>query len=151
MKKLLTILLGAVLLAVCCTKPDDPVDPGTDPVVDPGTDPGADDPEPQTPAGKPRYVWIDAAANFYYFADDKAYIARELGKLADCGFTDIIVDVRPTEGTVLWKSAVAPQARRLATWLDGHYRFVEREAEFDYLQAFIDCGHAAGLDRKSVV
>ena len=145
MKKLLTILLGAVLLAVCCTKPDDPVDPGTDPVVDPGTDPGADDPEPQTPAGKPRYVWIDAAANFYYFADDKAYIARELGKLADCGFTDIIVDVRPTEGTVLWKSAVAPQARRLATWLDGHYRFVEREAEFDYLQAFIDCGHAAGL------
>ena len=108
------------------------------PVSDPGT-------EEQVPEGKPRYVWIDASANFHYFADDKAYIAKELGKIADCGFTDIVVDVRPTEGTVLWNSSVAPHARRLAAWVNSSYKFVERTASFDYLQAFIDSGHAAGL------
>lgn len=105
-------------------------------------------PDPQETVevtGKPRFVWIDASANFYYFANDKAYIATEVRKIADCGFTDIVVDVRPTEGTVLWKSAVAPEARRLAAWVNGGYKFVVREASWDYLQAFIDAGHATGL------
>lgn len=103
-----------------------------------------EDPEP-APEGKPRYVWIDASANFYYYANDKAYIGKEVSQLADIGFTDIIVDVRPTEGTVLWKSAIAPEATRLAAWVNSSYRFVERTATWDYLQAFIDTGHAAGL------
>lgn len=126
-----------LLVFACNSKPvvDEPV-PEPDP-----------EPEPQveTPEGKPRYVWIDASANFYYFADDKAYIAAELSKVADCGFTDIVVDVRPTEGTVLWKSKVAPEATRLAAWIGSSYRFVNREATWDYLQAFIDAGHSAGL------
>lgn len=104
----------------------------------------AQDP-PQTVQAKPRYVWIDASANFYYFANDKAYIGQEMAQIAETGFTDIVVDVRPTEGTVLWNSAVAPPARRLATWIGSNYRFVERTATWDYLQAFIDAGHAAGL------
>jgi len=157
MKRFLSILIGASLLLCGCTTPsEDPEDPapivdpepGNDP--DPGTDPGTDpdpevDPGTETPEGKPRYVWIDASANFYYYGNDKAYIAKELAQVADCGFTDIIVDVRPTEGTVLWNSAVAPHAKRLAAWVGSNYRFVERTADFDYLQAFVDCGHAAGL------
>lgn len=113
----------------------------------PGSQAGPDSPStPQeVPAGKPRYVWIDAAANFPYFANDKAYIGKEIKQIADCGFTDIVVDVRPTEGTVLWKSSVAPEAGRLATWIGSTYRFEERSATWDYLQAFIDTGHAAGL------
>lgn len=100
--------------------------------------------EETVPEGKPRYVWIDAAANFPFFANDKAAIDKEMKKLADTGFTDIVVDVRPTEGTVLWKSKVAPEAKRLAAWYNG-YGFIYREATWDYLQAFIDLGHAAGL------
>lgn len=138
MKRLATYLLLALALASCAPedRPGTPDGPDT-PVVPPD--------EPEVPSGKPRYVWIDASANFFYFANDKAYIGREVKQIADCGFTDIIVDVRPTEGTVLWKSAVAPEARRLAAWVNSSYRFVERTATWDYLQAFIDTGHAAGL------
>lgn len=117
-----------------------------DPVDYPGPqEPQTPEEQDSAPEGKPRYVWIDASANFNYFANDKAYIGKEIKQLADCGFTDIIVDVRPTEGTVLWKSAIAPEARRLAAWIGSSYRFVERSATWDYLQAFIDTGHAAGL------
>lgn len=117
-----------------------------DPVDNPGPqEPQTPEEQDSAPEGKPRYVWIDASANFNYFANDKAYIGKEIKQLADCGFTDIIVDVRPTEGTVLWKSAIAPEARRLAAWIGSSYRFVERSATWDYLQAFIDTGHAAGL------
>ena len=136
MKKYLLSILACVLVLGCVKDPEDNTQ---EPVVDPEPQE-----ETQTP-GKPRYVWIDASANFYYYANDKAFIAAELGKVADCGFTDIVVDVRPTEGTVLWNSAVAPGARRLATWVGGSYKFVNRTATWDYLQAFIDAGHAAGL------
>ena len=147
MKRLTTYLLLALTLVSCSPAPKaeekenvpDPVD-NLDP-QEPQT-PEEQDPAPE---GKPRYVWIDASANFNYFANDKAYIGKEIKQLADCGFTDIIVDVRPTEGTVLWKSAIAPEARRLAAWIGSSYRFVERSATWDYLQAFIDTGHAAGL------
>ncbi len=147
MKRLTTYLLLALTLVSCSPAPkaedkenvQDPVD-NPDP-QEPQT-PEEQDPAPE---GKPRYVWIDASANFNYFANDKAYIGKEIKQLADCGFTDIIVDVRPTEGTVLWKSAIAPEARRLAAWIGSSYRFVERSATWDYLQAFIDTGHAAGL------
>ena len=142
MKKWWTILLALSL--VCCTRPDTPA-PAPEPEPDPGSvTPVEPEPTP-APQVKPRYVWIDASANFRYYANDKAYIAKELKQVADCGFTDIVVDVRPTEGTVLWSSDVAPQARRLAAWVGSSYRFIERTATFDYLQAFIDAGHAAGL------
>lgn len=141
MRRFSAYLFLALALAACTpeAKPGGSTSPDT-PVVPP------DNP----PAGKPRYVWIDAAANFPYFANDKAYIGKEIKEIADCGFTDIVVDVRPTEGTVLWKSTVAPEARRLAAWITStsgstSYRFVERTATWDYLQAFIDTGHAAGL------
>lgn len=137
MKKGILLLMAVLLVAGACRKDPDPV------VPDPPDDP--DTPEVPEVTGKPRYVWIDASANFYYFADDKAYLAKEVKQIADCGFTDIIVDVRPTEGTVLYNSKTVPQARRLAAWIGSSYQFVNRTATFDYLQAFIDAGHAAGL------
>ena len=150
MKRLTAYLFLVFMLAYCtpAVQPETPSEenPGGE-VVDNQED-KKDDPtpeEPVVPEGKPRYVWIDASANFYYYANDKAYIGKEVDKLAECGFTDIIVDVRPTEGTVLWKSSIAPEAKRLAAWVNSSYRFVERTATWDYLQAFIDTGHAAGL------
>lgn len=133
MRNFTIILMAMLLLQVSC---------GKEPQPQPGPEPG---PTPVADTVKARYVWIDAAANFNYFANDKAYIGREMKKIAECGFTDVIVDVRPTEGTVLYNSKIAPEARRLATWVGSSYRFVNRTATWDYLQAMIDAGHAAGL------
>ena len=134
------MLLFALLAACSPAAKDDPVVPPDPTPVNPDPEPG-----PVVPDAKPRYVWIDAAANFPYFANDKAYIAKEVKQLAEIGFTDLVVDVRPTEATVLWNSSIAPHSTRLATWQGSHYGFVYREATWDYLQAFIDIGHAEGL------
>lgn len=127
-------------MIAACVKPEVPDNPGTDP----GTDPGPEEPQIEIPA-KPCYIWVDAAANFPWFCNDEAYIKKELTKLADCGFTDVVVDVRPTEGTVLWNSSVAPRAGRLPSWNGGRYHYEYRTAGFDYLKAFLDAGHELGL------
>ena len=71
------------------------------------TDPTPEKPEVK-PTAKPRYVWIDAAANFDDYGNSVEKIREDCRKIAETGFTDIIVDVRPTTGDVLFKSSVAP-------------------------------------------
>ena len=56
---------------------------------------------------KPRYVWIDAPAIFSEYGNSEENIARDCKRIAKAGFTDIVVDVRPTNGDVLFKSEVA--------------------------------------------
>ncbi len=115
----------------------------------PDTPDTPDDPdtpdEPDEPAGKPFYIWVDAAANFIDFADSKDNIRRDLKKAADAGFTDIVVDVRPTTGDVLFTSKVGHPVEWLGAWIKGVYSKVERTADWDYLQAFIEIGHSLGL------
>ncbi len=96
---------------------------------------------------KPRYIWIDAAANFRDFANSRENITRDLALAKDVGFTDIVVDVRPTSGDILFTSSVAgaEQVKWLGAWVNGVYSKVERTATWDYLQAFIDEGHRLGL------
>lgn len=94
---------------------------------------------------KPRYVWIDAAANFFDFANSKENIERDLTKAKEAGFTDIVVDVRPTTGDVLFTTNAVGQVKSLAAWHQGEFKLQERTAEWDYLQAFIDAGHKLGL------
>ena len=74
---------------------------------------GGEDEEPtENPnASKPRYIWIDAAANFPDFANSKENIARDLALAKDAGFTDIVVDVRPTTGDVLFKTNLVDQVK----------------------------------------
>lgn len=93
---------------------------------------------------KPRYIWIDAAANFVEFANSEENIKRDLEKVAKAGFTDIVVDVRPSMGDVLFQTSAVDQITKLDVW-DNVYRFHERTATWDYLQAFIDAGHELGL------
>lgn len=102
-------------------------------------------PSPEVPDEKPRFIWVDAAANFPDFADSKENIARDLAKAKEAGFTDIVVDVRPTCGDVLFKTSVVDQVKWLGAWLPGGYTKVERTATWDYLQAFIDEGHKLDL------
>lgn len=148
--------LTASLLLFSCTKQEEVKLPW-DPVSRNDTT-STDKPEkpdqpvtPDSPTAKPRYVWIDASANFRYFANDKAQIRSDLQKVANAGFTDVIVDVRPTEGVVLFDSKVAPKAVKLAAWLPSGYGFVTRTADFDYLQAFIDYGHELGLKVNAAI
>ena len=93
----------------------------------------------------PRYLWIDAAANFPSYGNDADSIARDCRRIAEMGFTDIVVDVRPTSGDVLFTSSVAPVLHKVPGWVGDGWGFRERTADFDYLRAFIDAGHAAGL------
>ena len=95
---------------------------------------------------KPRYIWIDAAANFPRFADSKENIREDLTKAKGAGFTDIVVDVRPAEGDILFNSTLCDKVTKLDYWTDdGQYKYYERKATWDYLQAFIDIGHELGL------
>ncbi len=96
-------------------------------------------------ADKPRFIWVDAAANFPDFADSKENILRDLTLAKNAGFTDVVVDVRPTSGDVLFRTAVGTQVKWLGAWLPGGYTKIERTATWDYLQAFIDAGHSLGL------
>ena len=118
MKKILPLLAALALFACACTAESGP---------------------------KPRILWIDAPANFSSYANDADSIARDCKRIAGMGFTHIVVDVRPTCGDVLFRSETAPQLRQMPGWREGGWGLRERTAGFDYLQAFIDSGHAAGL------
>jgi uncharacterized lipoprotein YddW (UPF0748 family) len=101
--------------------------------------------EEQDNAEKPRYIWIDAAANFPDFANSKENIVRDLTLAKEAGFTDVVVDVRPTTGDVLFQTDVVDQVKWLGAWTSSGYTKIERTATWDYLQAFIDAGHELEL------
>jgi len=105
------------------------------------------DPPSTSNNDKPRFIWIDAAANFKDFANSKENIARDLNLAKNAGFTDIVVDIRPTNGDILYQSSVegSKQVTWLPAWVNGVYSKVERTETWDYLQAFIDKGHELGL------
>lgn len=104
--------------------------------------------EPQNPVlpadGKERLVWIDAAANFKDYANSQDKINADMSKIKTTGFTGVIVDVRPTNTGLLFKSDVEGPLTRVDAWAPN-YTWVERTADFDYLQAFIDAGKKEGL------
>ena len=97
------------------------------------------------PERKPSFIWIDGPANFKEYGNSQENISRDCGRIADMGFTHIIVDVRPTGGNVLFKSSVAPVLDKMPRLREGKIIMEERTADFDYLEAFIREGHKAGL------
>ena len=140
-------LLTIVALTTACSS-DDPDEwwkkPGTEqPEPETPTEPETPE-EPEVVTAKPRYIWIDASANFVEFANSKENIARDLKKAFDAGFTDVVVDVRNSIGDVLFNTSVVEQATKLPTWKGGYHYHVRTES-WDYLQAFIDAGHELGL------
>ncbi len=102
---------------------------------------------PKSNTQKPRFLWIDAAANFNDFANDKNKISRDLTLAKNAGFTDVVVDIRPTSGDILYNSAVpgVQKVEWLPAWVNGVYTKVNRTADWDYLQAFLDAGKTIGL------
>lgn len=124
---------------------ENPDDGGNTENPDDGTTENPDDGTTEPAELKPRFLWIDAAANFHDYANNKEKIATDMAKVAETGFTDIIVDVRPTMGDVLFTTTHTEQVKRLASWNGGNYHWEERTATWDYLQAFIDAAHEVGL------
>ena len=136
MRKFLKILALTFLGAVTITSCSDDSDgiPGW-----PWNDNSTEKPEePDVTEAKPRYIWIDAAANFPDYANNKENIAKDMAKIKAAGFTDIIVDVRPTTGDVLFNTDVVDQVKRMDVWGNSGYSYYERTETWDYLQAFID-------------
>lgn len=101
--------------------------------------------EKEEPVMKPRMVWIDAASNFIDYANSKENIETDAARIAEMGFTHMIVDVRSTTGDVLFKTDKCDQATALKAWVNGVFGDVVRTATWDYLQAWIDAGHKNGL------
>lgn len=85
---------------------------------------------------KPKLMWFDATANFSRFSNHDS-IVYYLDKVVEVGFTDIVVDVKPITGEVLYKSILAPQ---MLEWKNFN-----RNADFDYLNTFIEEGHKRNL------
>ncbi len=96
-------------------------------------------------ADKPRMMWIEVGANFLQYANNRDNIFTDCKSLADMGFTHVVVEVRPTSGNAFFRSEVVPPLTEVALWQDGGLKYVKRTADFDYLEAFIEAGHAAGL------
>lgn len=148
--------LAAGLFLASCTKPtpvyefpegeERPVGPSSsDPVSQDPDNPSADPSGSPAPQGKPCFIWIDAAANSPDFFSGTEKIERDLSRAADAGFTHIVVDVRPTDGDLLYKSSHCDQVAYCGAWVTGGYLPQNWDQSFDYLQAFIDIGHELGL------
>ena len=121
-------------LSTACTDDNQPSEPNTEKE------------EPSTPIElKPRYIWIDAAANFPDFANNRENIRRDLTLARQTGFTDIVVDIRPMTGDILFNSTHCDKVPSLNAWVGSTKTTIQRTASWDYLQAFIDEGHALGL------
>ena len=95
------LILASLLILAACTKPSK-----EPPKIDWGG-------EPSTPTASDTlrandaYVWVSCEGNWEEFANSRENIARDIAKLKECGFTDLVVDVRPTNGGVLFKSSHA--------------------------------------------
>ena len=139
------LILASLLILAACTKPSK-----EPPKIDWGG-------EPSTPTASDTlrandaYVWVSCAGNWEEFANSRENIARDIAKLKECGFTDLVVDVRPTNGGVLFKSSHAKPQTRMDCWTNRGYVFINRTADFDYLQTFIDEGHKLGLRVHAVI
>ncbi len=84
-----------------------------------------------------KLMWVDATANIQRF-NNKDTIDFYLTKLKDLGFTDVVVDMRPISGYVLYDSDFAPKLRK---WRGDTIIYT-----FDYLGHYIKKGHELGLN-----
>ena len=134
MKKSILILCVLLMAAIpsACTESHK-----TPPELDkpqPGPHP---DPKPEPSEGKEKMLWFDAEANFQRFSTQAGIIAM-LDKTQEAGFNKIVVDVKPVEGDVLYKSEFMTQATTI-----GSVNVADRG--WDYLQFFLDEAHKRNL------
>ena len=81
-------------------------------------------------------LWFDATANFERFSYQDS-IAYYLEKSKEAGVTDVVIDVKPISGEVLYESAIAP--------VMNEWNGFTKPGGFDMLSEFIQTGHQLGL------
>lgn len=72
---------------------------------------------------KPKFLWLDASANFGRLGTEAA-VVQYMAKIAETGFTGVVVDLKPITGEVLYPSQIAPQ---IFEWKGS-----TREKDFDF-------------------
>lgn len=87
-------------------------------------------------AEKPKYLWMCGEANFDHFAT-KDSITYYLEKAKETGFNNVVVDVKPIEAKVLYKSKLVPELTKVNS--------LEVNRDWDYLQYMIDEAHRLGM------
>ena len=87
-------------------------------------------------AQKSVMMWMDATANFERLAS-KDSVKYYLAKCKSVGVTDIVIDVKPITGEVLYESKIAPFLRE--------WKGFTRPANVDLLQTAIEEGYALKL------
>lgn len=90
--------------------------------------------------GSRNFIYFDATANFKRFTY-KDSITFYLNKVKDAGITDVVIDVKPITGEVLYPSDIAPV---MTSW-EGEYESGEKDTTWDMLSTFIEEGHNLGL------
>jgi Domain of unknown function/Glycosyl hydrolase-like 10 len=85
---------------------------------------------------KPIVLWMDASDNFQRLSTPDS-IRYYFDKCKTAGVTDVVIDVKPITGQVLYKSQYAPE---LKTW-----KSFTRAMDFDFLQICIGEGQKRGL------
>ena len=94
---------------------------------------------------------MDAAANSFYVLNNREGIKDYVTKARRSGFTDMLVDVRGTNGDVLFRTDRVDQVEGYWQWKrnaetgTSSYEYCQNERSFDYLQAWIEEGHAQGV------
>lgn len=85
---------------------------------------------------KPKLLWFDATANFITLSY-KDSITFYLKKAKEIGFTDVVLDLKPISGEVLYDSRFAP---KMNEWNNFY-----RDETFDFADFFISEAHKLGL------
>lgn len=85
---------------------------------------------------KPKYLWMCAEANFERFSN-RDTITHYLELAKETGFNNVVVDVKPIRGSVMYKSSFLPELT--------HVDSVVAERDWDYLQYMIDEAHRLGM------
>jgi hypothetical protein len=86
------------------------------------------------------FLYFDATANFARFSHQDSVIYY-LQKAKDAGVTDVVIDVKPITGEVLYPSKIAPV---MIKW-EGEYQSGVKDTSWDMLSLFIEEGHKLGL------
>lgn len=85
---------------------------------------------------KPKYLWMCGDANFKRFSNRDS-ITYYLEKAKETGFNNIVVDVKPIYGKVLYKSRFAPELTTVDSFTCTR--------DWDYLKYIIDETHRLGM------
>lgn len=101
---------------------------------------GKEDVVTEETSNERNFLYFDATANFARFTH-KDSITYYLQKAKDVGVTDVVIDVKPITGEVLFPSQVAPV---MTAW-EGEYESGKKDMSWDMLSVFIEEGHQRGL------